>query len=282
MCDYAINKYARRLLAVVTVLLPVFLCSPLSAAPQSPFYLAQPAGMFRPPFIWRDKCSHKNIGSGIETIELIFQQHGLSMQAKVYTADRHYLSNARKDLIAGKLDGMEANSSVNEDLLVYAKTPRFALGHAIISVASKRLRLKSFEDLKGKKGAIITARGIANASSEFSAYWENHLSIDVVPNIEKSFEQLERGEYDYIIGGKYDLTRTINLLQRKDLFDKSQLSSRVYQPVYFGIAKNSPYLQYLDVIDKAIAEMRASGREEFIYRKYMDLWAKGLSKKCEE
>ncbi len=282
MYDCFIRKCLILRLFVSTAVLSFFLFPSLSVAQQSPFTMAQPAGMSRPPFIWQDKCSHKNIGSGIETIELIFQQHGLSVKAKVYTADRHYLSNARKDLIAGKLDGMEANLSVNEDLLMYAKTPRFASGHAIISLASKHLRLKSFEDLKGKKGAIITARGIVNASSEFSAYWEKHLSIDMVPNIEKSFEQLEGGEYDYIIGGKYELTRTINLLPRKDLFDKSQLSSRVYQPVYFGIAKNSPYLQYLDVIDKTIAEMRESGREEFIHRKYMDLWVKGLIKKCEE
>ncbi len=161
-------------------------------------------------------------------------------------------SRCQRYVESGRID-VNICAFVNDQRMAYSGFTKNPMGINEISVfvpKGREFAFSKLEDLSGKHAIMINGVSIGQV---YDAFLEKNTTLLRLENREQAFRFLDAGRADFFVTGKQ-----IGLLQR-DLFRFEDRISVLPEPLergflHISISNKSPYLKYLDEIDKILAE----------------------------
>jgi polar amino acid transport system substrate-binding protein len=210
--------------------------------------------------------SAKKIGFGIEIAKEIFEKAGHSIDYRILTWTRAIEETRANNYTAI----LGANQTEVPDFLY----PKEAIG--LYQTAFASLKEKPFDyggpnSLQGKIIGVIQSYSYDDDIDEYIKESKNDPTrVDMTAGDEalvKNLNKLMAGRIDVVVDGAYVLLYKADEMQISDKVHFS--SSDKYDQIYIAFSPKNPKSQeYADILDKGIAEMRASGRLKEILARY--------------
>mgnify|MGYP000015626695 CR=1 FL=1 len=228
------------------------------------------SGLFAP-FSYYDADGKTLIGYDLDFLYALQDLLGFTIDNSVSAMDYSALTAS---LAEGKLDiGMAALCATDERKKVMNFSDTYYDSGQILSINKETspADLKSAEDLKSGKYVVAVEKGTAS-----HLYCVNNgipeSAIQVHDTITTAYESLEQGKVDALIqdtpGMAYYIKTSANtkLSMIGDEFNQGQAPYAV--AVSFDYAKKNP--EFVDIINKGIAELTANGTMEELRKKWCE------------
>ncbi|GAU09270.1 basic amino acid ABC transporter substrate-binding protein [Desulfoplanes formicivorans] len=166
-------------------------------------------------------------------------------------------------LAAGKYDAIASSVSITDKRkrVMDFSDPYFEVKQGVVT--RKGAGIKSIDDLKGKKiGAQIGTTGYFASKKIKGAKPESYDEVGL------AIENLNNGRIDAVICD--DAVAVGYALQNKNYVDSLSLAFLIVpdEPEYLGIAVNKGNTEVLELINKGLKAVRASGEYDAIFKKW--------------
>ncbi|HWR03235.1 MAG TPA: ABC transporter substrate-binding protein [Humidesulfovibrio sp.] len=131
--------------------------------------------------------------------------------------------------------------------------------------ADRTFPLKSWADLKGKKGGISLGDTFGNG---FDEYLRRELTIEEAPTMENNFVKLEAGRIDYFVTSQYVGKSYAALnIQRGEFISLTPAISDM--DIHFGFSRASPCAALAEQVSRRLKELDRQGVPEQLLDKYL-------------
>ena len=157
---------------------------------------------------------------------------------------------------SGELDVLVAAYKTTERLTYMLYSDPYTTDPVALYVPKgKAFPFTSFNNLIGKKGIAMVGDSYGQLFDDFAAA---NLQLTRVTQANQGFNLIESGQADYFI---YALYAGDDLLKKNGQAAKFETLPKFVadEPFYITISKKSPFVIYLDDINKAIAKYKADG-----------------------
>jgi len=225
-----------------------------------------------PPYAWIDKCNGELHGAVLDILEKVFEGVDIAHENVFYRSDAELVAQLRNDLINGKIDGVVLPARTYVGLVSFTDIALLERNPVVVTRAKEMSSPINLLDLKGRRGGIRSNElGSSGLDPSFVSIYEE-LKLSNVTNVRSGFSRLLNNELDFFISGELVVKGLLwESVKSKDLM-VSELTDKVYKPLYLAIAKNSPFLGDLPALETEIASVRKRGLERLIYRNNMNHW----------
>ncbi|MEX0974850.1 MAG: basic amino acid ABC transporter substrate-binding protein [Bacillota bacterium] len=217
------------------------------------------------PFEFMDTTTNKPTGFDVDLVKAIAEASGFEVEYKNldWNSLIPALQNKEADLI---VSGM---TITNERALeVVFSDPYFTSGQAW--AVKEGSAIKTLDDLSGKTVAVqINTTGdfaAQDVDAKFTAEKKKNLTIKRLKTAADVFNELKAGGCDALIS---DLP-VIQEYLRNNPQDKVLIPEPAITVEYYGIAMRKADKDIHELINKGLAKVKASGKYDEIYAKYID------------
>lgn len=229
-------------------------------------------GLPVPPYLWYDQCRQQSTGLVPHMVRLLVEDLGYQLDFKELTTSleegysRRQLRNSR-ELLAGEsdVDIQSMLSQPNQDLLFS--------DYSIIRLNSEVVYRKQLGDIQKLKD-LAGYNGVISMASKNSAYQQLQQILPRLKLQEKvmnSFDELARGEIDFIIGDHYIAALQIRQLDLKDQVGYLRLG-KSHAGMAVVLARHGPHAHLMPKINQRLAEYQEQNLVDHLANSYLNAW----------
>lgn len=218
-----------------------------------------------PPYDWSVGTEGFD-GASIELLKMSMPP-GIALKAAVYPWKRSmYLAEQ------GEIDLLVSLRITPERSGYLTFTSHRAFPNPIVVFVrkDKKIRFKSWKDLKNLKGGISAGDTFGGG---FDEYWRAELTMEDAPTMRENFRKLDSGRIDYFVTSYY--VGAAYLAKNPPEHEIASLSPAITTlDIHFGFSKRSPCAALVDSVSKRLTELDAAGIPEKLLNKYLKRYTK--------
>jgi len=241
---------------------PAAPAEPTKPAAQEPTKAAEPAKIKikvgtnaeYPPFEYVDE-SGNIVGFDVDLIKALAERAGFEVELVNTKWDGIFTA-----LAAGEFDAVCSAATITDERkqTVDFSDPYFNAGQSV-AVLESNTEIKGVEDLKGKRiGVQLGTTGDIEASKIEGAEVKRYEEITL------AFQALANGDVDAVVN---DAPTSADIIKANPEI-KAKIVGEPFTNEFYGIAVNKNKPEILNALNKALAEIKADGTYDQIYKKW--------------
>ncbi|MBR1859073.1 MAG: transporter substrate-binding domain-containing protein [Selenomonadaceae bacterium] len=251
----------RKLLILLTLLMGIVTitgCGQDSADKSNKSTLRVGTDASRVPFAFQDEQSQKYSGFDLDIIKAIAQSQNLKIKISSVSSD-----NLIPALQSGDLDIVISNMAVTPEReeQVFFSEPYCASGYGIIA-PKKNGYVREGEDLAGLRTGIVKGSPAADAVRKIVG--TDGAKFEEFATMEEAMESLKAGDLDVVVN---DILSN-NYYYKKIGKDYARIVDNAISNENLAIAVAKGNAELLDKINKGLADIKANGEYDKIYKRW--------------
>ncbi|WP_145999160.1 transporter substrate-binding domain-containing protein [Oceanicoccus sp. KOV_DT_Chl] len=258
----------------------ILLCFYINAAfSQSPMIIGGPTKDPLPPYGWIDQCTGEERGYINRLVSSVLAELEIPYQRLPATAlSMNYFNQLIEQLNNNDIDAVYAlYPMASLDGVIFSKEPVTITTDAIITTIHNAESIKKIDDLKDKKGLLVSYAAGNDVYFHLARYQQFDLNLSSIGTAKKGFELILDNTFDYMISEK-----SISIINLKELRLNKKLAitqlPELTNALHFAISKKSQWVNVIDDIDSNLRKKRLNGHSQVIYEESMKDWFSNL--KC--